>query len=384
MARPELLFATIAAGGGHLATARAMLEAIAAAHPERFALALSDYMAQLGERAPAVARFDRRHKAAWRWALRYPLSARLGQRLIDAAPRLTMRVQKRLLADFARAAYEDLTARRPALVISNHGLITAGLSLAKARWGLAVPVLTYATEPFNISAYWADSEAEQIIVPTEQARARLAAMGVPPARLEVVGYPVGQSFLHAPPQAVARRELGLSERPTVLVSLGGEGVSPKLLPLLKLLAAQPEWVTVVICGRNQALAAALRERFASAPQLRVLGFVENMASYLAACDVMIGKAGPASVFEALAVGRPVVLQGYAGLNEWGVVRFVTREGLGVYAPDPARALEVAGRYLKAPELRAQVAARCRALQLGEATRALAARVVAYAEAVAGK
>src|SRR3712207_7972196 len=45
-------------------------------------------------------------------------------------------------------------------------------------------------------------------------------------------------------------------------------------------------------------------------------------------DVFVGKAGPSSVYEALAVGRPVLASGYAGLNELGVVRFIESRGLG--------------------------------------------------------
>jgi hypothetical protein len=40
--------------------------------------------------------------------------------------------------------------------------------VGKRRYGLKVPVLTFATEPHNISAYWADPRAEHIVVPSEE------------------------------------------------------------------------------------------------------------------------------------------------------------------------------------------------------------------------
>src|SRR5205085_670775 len=118
--RPTLLFATIAVGGGHVATARAMSEAVERYYPGRFESRVSDYMKDVGTR------LDRWHKDYWPWAIRYPILARRGQRLIDAFPRMTITAQRRILRDFAKAAAADLGKAPPLLVVSNHGLITTG------------------------------------------------------------------------------------------------------------------------------------------------------------------------------------------------------------------------------------------------------------------
>src|SRR5919199_2123990 len=101
--RPTILFATIAAGGGHVAGAWAMAEAIKRYYPGCFELRVSDYMKEVG-----IAGLDRFHKDSWRRALRYPILARAGQRVIDGFPRLTIAAERRLLRDFARAAASDL------------------------------------------------------------------------------------------------------------------------------------------------------------------------------------------------------------------------------------------------------------------------------------
>src|SRR5215210_9433497 len=90
----EILFATIAAGGGHVATAHAMSEALEHHYPGRFALRVSDYMREVG--AKQVAGLDRLHKDIWRFMLRYPVLARSSQQLMDALPRLTIAAQRRL------------------------------------------------------------------------------------------------------------------------------------------------------------------------------------------------------------------------------------------------------------------------------------------------
>ena len=372
--RPEILFATISAGGGHVATARAMAEAIESYYPGEFELRVSDYMKAVG-----VTGLDRRHKNSWRRALRYPFLARTGQRLIDAFPKPAIAAQRRILRNFARAAAGDLNQNPPRLVVSNHGLVTTGLAEARRLYGLKTPVLTFATEPHNISAYWAEPRADHIITPSEEVRRDLLRLGVPAKKLEVVGYPVRRAFLDPPSKKEARESLGLGDRFTCLVAFGGEGVGGNQKRLVEtLLNSDVSPRVIAATGRNEVLARGLRKLPAGKERLRVLGFVEDVAPYLAAADVFVGKAGPASVYEALAVGRPVLLTGYAGLNERGVLHFVLREELGSYVKDLGALSQEVGRYANTLGLSEGISSRSRNLDLGYATERLARYVVRYA------
>ena len=370
--RPTILFATIAAGGGHVAGAHAMLESVERHYPGRFDLRVSDYMKDLG-----ISGLDRFHKDSWRRALRFPILARAGQRVIDAFPPLTIAVERRLLRDFARAAADDLRRDPPLLVVSNHGLITTGLAEARHRHGLEVPVLTFATEPFNISAYWGEPRAERLIVASENGRRRLLRFGVPAERMTIIGRPVRQAFLNAPSKTEARERLGLEDRFTCAISFGGEGVGRNARGQIQaLLDSDHPLQVVAITGRNATLREELRALGSNG--LRVEGFVENLAEYLAASDVFVGKAGPSSVYEALAVGRPVLASGYAGLNELGVVRFIQSENLGSYVATPEALAREVLRYAEDPTLLEEVARRCRALDLETSTERFAHHIVSYA------
>jgi UDP-N-acetylglucosamine:LPS N-acetylglucosamine transferase len=368
----EILFATIAAGGGHVAGAHAMSEAIEQHYPGRFELRVSDYMKDL-----AIIGLDRFHKNSWRRALRYPILARVGQRVIDAFPRLTIAAERRILRDFAQAAAADLREDPPLLIVSNHGLITTGLAEAKHRYGLEVPVLTFATEPFNISAYWGEPRADRVIVASEDGRRRLLRFGVPPEKMTIIGRPVRQAFLNAPAKPEAREHVGLENRFTCLVSFGGEGVGRDPRGLIStLLDSGIPLQVVAITGRNETLRKELKAL--GTERLRVEGFVENMATYLAASDVFVGKAGPSSVYEALAVGRPVLASGYAGLNELGVVRFIENEDLGRHVRTTATLAREVRRYAGDPALLEEVARRCQELNLATSTERFAHHIVCYA------
>src|SRR5919199_302165 len=377
--RPTILFATIAAGGGHVATAHAMAEAVEHHYPGCFELRVSDYMREVG--AKKVADLDRLHKGTWRFMLRYPSLARGSQRLMDAFPNLTIVAQRYVLRGFARAAAEDLHENPPLLIISNHGLMSAGLAEAKRIGGLGGRGLRFANELLHICSYWADPRADRIVVPSEEARRDLMRFGVPESKMVFVGfgYPVRQAFLNAPTKAEARTRLGLEDRFTCLMSSGGEGVERNQLALVRaLLNSDVSPQVVVIAGRNEALRRELKSL--GTRGLRIEGFVEDMATYLAASDVFVGKAGPASVYEALVVGRPTLVTGYAGLNEVGVARFIEGRGLGRYVKSPGALVDEVGRYASDPALLEGVALRCRELDLASATERLAHYIVRYARA----
>ena len=378
--RPQILFATIAAGGGHVAVARAMAEAIEHHYPGRFELRVSDYMKEIG--AKRVAGLDRWHKDIWRFMLRYPILARGSQRIMDAFPRLTVAAQRRLVRGFALAAAADLSRDPPLLIFSNHGLMTAGLAEAKRIGGLGVSVLSFANELVGICSYWADPRADRIVVPSEKARRDLLGFGVPESKLSFVGfgYPVRQAFLNAPPKAEARARLDLEDRFTCLVSSGGEGVGRNQRELVRaLLGSEVPLQVVVVAGRNERLKAELRALGTGKSSLRIEGYVEDMAEYLAASDVFVGKAGPASVYEAIVAGRPALVTGYAGLNEVGVARLVEERGLGRYVGTPGELSEEVRRYALDSALLEEVARRCRELDPAAATERLAHYVVRYAE-----
>jgi 1,2-diacylglycerol 3-beta-galactosyltransferase len=372
MTRPRIVFATIAAGGGHVATAHAMAQAVEALAPGAFDLPVSDLMLDLG-----FADLDARHKARWRWMLARPWTARAGQRMIDALPAATRWALRQALDGVARAAADRFRDDPPALIVANHGFLAFALARSRRRYGLGTPVWVLTTEPVDASALWAETDAERFLAPSGFVRDDLARLGVGLDRIHVVGYPVRQAFLRPPSRGEARHRLGLRERFTCLVATGGEGVGGRPAAVVDALCTLPgSPQVVVVAGRNAALAAELRAR--SDANLVVRDFVDDMASYLAACDVVIGKAGGASVMEAIAVGRPTLVPAYAGLNEARTLRFLESRGLG-HGTSGADALRVrVGAYLKEPASLERVASRCRALDVEGMTGRVGAYVVAGA------
>jgi 1,2-diacylglycerol 3-beta-galactosyltransferase len=69
---------------------------------------------------------------------------------------------------------------------------------------------------------------------------------------------------------------------------------------------------------------------------------------MAAADMIVTKAGPSSITEALSAGLPIILSGALPGQEEGNVDYIVREGAGVWAPKPAQVAAAVRAWLDRP------------------------------------
>jgi 1,2-diacylglycerol 3-beta-galactosyltransferase len=95
---------------------------------------------------------------------------------------------------------------------------------------------------------------------------------------------------------------------------------------------------VIVAGRN----AALRAQLEAQPwqhKTHIYGFVENMPVLMRGADILISKAGPATITEAAAIGIPMILNGAIQHQESVNADYVVAQGAGLYVTDPRRVAE---------------------------------------------
>ena len=137
-----------------------------------------------------------------------------------------------------------------------------------------------------------------------------------------------------------RSHLGLApDRPLILMSGGGAGIG-RLLPIARAvtraLRRQPAAPQLaIIAGHNSVLERQLRAETWPIP-VTVLGYVNNMAEWLAAADLFITKAGPGALAEAACLGTPVLITGFIPGQEAGNVTWTVGHGAGVFETDTNR------------------------------------------------
>jgi len=111
-----------------------------------------------------------------------------------------------------------------------------------------------------------------------------------------------------------RQRLGLDrELPTGLVLFGGEGSMTMREIASRLQSTGRPLQLILICGSNQKLAADLRSMRSHIPMF-VEGFTREVPYYMHLSDFFIGKPGPGSISEAIAMKLPVIVE----RNAWNL------------------------------------------------------------------
>jgi hypothetical protein len=163
--------------------------------------------------------------------------------------------------------------------------------------------------------FWIEREQQYFICGSDRAVEQARSMGHPDDRIfRASGMILHPRFYDAPGEdrLAGRERLGLQPNlPTGLVLFGGHG-SNVMLEIAECLDESPlELQMIDICGKNEKLANALRARKSRVPCF-VEGFTTRVNEYMQLADFFIGKPGPGSVSEALAMKLPVIVE----CNAW--------------------------------------------------------------------
>lgn len=154
----------------------------------------------------------------------------------------------------------------------------------------------------------ADADLTGMFVPTEEVRQELIQKGRAPESVILTGIPVSRVFRDHPQKAEARKMLGIPEDKNVfLVMTGGVGCENMEGLCKRLVSASGEQdLVIVMTGKNEALKNMLDERYAHSGKLRTVAFTTEVASYMAAADVLLSKSGGLSSTEAAVTNIPLV------------------------------------------------------------------------------
>jgi len=176
----------------------------------------------------------------------------------------------------------------------------------------ALPEVPYVTLLTDFADYpphfWMERGQDQFFIcGTGKAVEQAKALGYSPERIFPASGMIMRPRFYDPVEidrAAERVRLGLDPaRPTGLVLFGGQGSKVMLEIAQRLSGTQ----LILICGRNEKLAHRLKALPSQAVHF-VEGFTQEVPYYMHLADFFIGKPGPGSISEAVAMHLPVIVE----------------------------------------------------------------------------
>jgi 1,2-diacylglycerol 3-beta-galactosyltransferase len=301
MGRVEFVY--FDAGGGHRAAAAALRTV--SEQQLQWDVHLMDLQELLDSIDPVLKLTGLRLQDLYNWLLKrgWTWGTGFGLRVLQAAVRLYHPHQVRLLEEYWRKS-------QPALVVSLVPHFNRAILESLRRATPVTPLVTVLTDLADYPPhFWLEAQEQFVICGSQRAVEQARALGLREDQI----YKTSGMILHpkfyqpiAVDRSAERQRLGLDPGlPTGLVMFGGQGSSAMVKIARRLEASRLNVQLILICGHNERLAAELR----GIPGRKyVEGFTTEVPYYMHLSDFFIGKPGPGSISEALAMKLPVIVE----------------------------------------------------------------------------
>lgn len=336
----RVLFLFSDTGGGHRAAAEAIRDALLLKHgQENLSIEMVDVFKEssfpfnyMPEFYPIWVNRSKRS-----WGMGYHLTNRRSSaRVLTSSMYLTSGHRLRKMA-----------RQHPAdVVVCVHSVIARPSLRAFMALPERPPFITVVTDLVSTHVFWYDKRAERCLVPTQVAYDRGIRLGLPAEKLRITGLPVHPRFSDGLiDKDLARDALGWQKSlPAIMLVAGGEGMGPLFETARGIDARGLACQLIIICGKNKPLKERL-EACAWKQPTTIYGFVTDMPRMMAAADILVSKAGPATISEACIAGLPVILSDAIPGQETGNIDYVVENNAGVYAPSPEEVADTIQAWL---------------------------------------
>ncbi|MDQ6708769.1 MAG: galactosyldiacylglycerol synthase [Acidobacteriota bacterium] len=291
------------AGGGHRSAANALRHAI-----ERQGLNWDARLVNLQEVLNSLDIFRKltgiRMEDIYNLVLKkgWTLGSSQATRAMQGIIRMYHPAQVRVLTEFWRDRETDLVVS----VIPNFN------RALRQSLPPGTPMVTILTDMADYPPhFWIERQSQYLICGTGRAVEQAKATGHPSHMVFQTSGMILHPRFYEPVEmdrGAERHRLGLDpDLPTGLVLFGGHGSGTMLDIARRLQASKLKVQLILVCGHSKKLAAALR-RIAGPVPMYIEGFTKEIPYFMALSDFFIGKPGPGSISEALAMKLPVIVE----------------------------------------------------------------------------
>ena len=231
---------------------------------------------------------------------------------------------------------------KPQLIITTHALLAYAATRANEQ-SLNVPLVFQLTDLGRLHMTWfIEKHADAYLAPTDEIFVQALKQGIDKNRLHLTGRPVRRQFLESGASVKEKTLATLGFDPevfTVFLQGGAKGSAGVDRTVESMLAIGMPVQIMLAVGNNKGMAS----RYAGIKQVRVLPFTDIIAPYMAAADMIAGKAGASFISEAFTLEKPFLVTAFIPGQETPNLQFIERHNLGWVCLEPNAQKELFAR-----------------------------------------
>lgn len=256
----------------------------------------------------------------------------LWAKIYRSTDRCDLSQQRSLPLRMAESALAELVVKfQPDAVVSTYPLYPYFLTRIFAGSGAKTPVFVVVTDSIEINASWLRGKCDRWLVTDPATREMMTRAGLPAEKIIDTGFPVHPEFSKLSPVDAtdACDPFRILYFPTAK------------LPFVRrhsraLLDASPSVHLTIVLGRNvRLLHSRAREIQKAYPgRVRLVGWTRRVPQFLNSHHLVVGKAGGATVHEAIAARCPMLIHHLVPGQEEGNLRLLEIIGGGQLAESP--------------------------------------------------
>jgi 1,2-diacylglycerol 3-beta-galactosyltransferase len=338
MKKVKVLILTAKAGGGHMAVATAISEALKKLYKDKVEVEV------VSER---FAPFPFKHlDVIYHWQLKfkdagYGTSWRATNRV-----RLIREALNQIFPIVKNMAYRIVRKNADVIVTTHPGFVYPVLR-ARRDLGRKTKFITMISDLLVTHASWCAGESDLVLAPTEEAAGQAVRHGVSRNKIQISGLPIRLGFTESGfKRSEVGKFLGLrSKYSTVLLIGGGDGVGDLYEIAHKLNDSKLGVQLVVVAGRNDKLRRKLEKVSWKIP-VKIYGFIDFLPQVMNAADILITKGGPTTICEGFTKGLPMIIYDYIPVQEEKNVEYVLRNNAGVYESNPSKIKGIVKKWVE--------------------------------------
>ncbi|WP_100489165.1 MGDG synthase family glycosyltransferase [Sporolactobacillus pectinivorans] len=233
-----------------------------------------------------------------------------------------------------KSLLKQIDAFRPDLIVSVHNLFVGSIINVLDRADLDIPVISLIADLDNVTDLWADKRAKYIVCPSAETKQIMLHAGVTNDKLFLTGFPVRREFcdLNLPEPLHWRDE---NKKYTSILLMSGSQGSTQILKIAQTLLNDEMIRITIIAGHNTSLKKFLEKSLSPyvGKKVSIYGFIREVEKRMMDADLLITRASPNVLMEAINLCKPVIITGALRGQEAKNPQFVLKHKLGLYCRD---------------------------------------------------